>query len=398
MANWRKSRYPGVYVAHSTSCPAFSDPEARCRCKPSWRGRRWDAAAHKPVWGKTTKDRGEVLVWLAAAQRGADHLASLADRGPTFGSLGDEWLDGVERGRIGRRRGKGRPYSDTTIDSMRRRWQCKVRPEFGDRFAGELTEMDWQRWIDQLARNGLSRSSIAQLVSLASGIYAWAAAPSRRLVPRNPLRLVELPPNDEKPRMRVALAPEAAARLAALAPEDRLPYAIAFYAGLRRSELYRLEWPDVLDGDHIATRIHVTKSKSDAGTHRRPPIADNLRSILAEAWERQGCPLEGKLVDRSVMSGKIAARAEAAWTAAGLNRITLHECRHTYASLLMAAGYTIKELMEFMGHADLQMVNRYVKLLPQPGEDDAAERLNAYLERSLDTARVARAPRPKPEA
>jgi hypothetical protein len=176
MANWRNSRYPGVYVAHSTSCPAFSDPEARCRCKPSWCGRRWDAAAHKPVWGKTTKDRSEVLVWLAAAQRGADHLASLADRGPTFGSLGDEWLDGVERGHIGRRRGKGRPYSDTTIDSMRRRWQCKVRPEFGDRFARELTEIDWQRWIDQLARHGRSRSSIAQLVSLASGIYASAAA------------------------------------------------------------------------------------------------------------------------------------------------------------------------------------------------------------------------------
>ena len=65
-----------------------------------------------------------------------------------------------------------------------------------------------------------------------------------------------------------------------------------------------------------------------------------------------------------------------------LNRITLHECRHTYASLLMAAGYTIKELMEFMGHADLQMVNRYVKLLPQPGEDNAAQRLNDYLRRA----------------
>jgi integrase len=41
--------------------------------------------------------------------------------------------------------------------------------------------------------------------------------------------------------MRVALAPEAAALLAALEPEDRLPYAIAFYAGLRRSEIYRLD-------------------------------------------------------------------------------------------------------------------------------------------------------------
>jgi integrase len=26
----------------------------------------------------------------------------------------------------------------------------------------------------------------------------------------------------------------------------------------------------------------------------------------------------------------------AAWEAAGLSRITLHECRHTYASMLMA--------------------------------------------------------------
>ncbi len=83
------------------------------------------------------------------------------------------------------------------------------------------------------------------------------------------------------------------------------------------------------------------------------------------------------------MSGKIAARASAAWEAAGLGPITLHEGRHTYASLLMAAGYTLKELMDFMGHADLQMVNRYVKLLPQPGEDDAADRLNAYLARSM---------------
>jgi hypothetical protein len=151
--------------------------------------------------------------------KGADHLAELAARGPTFGSLGDEWLDGVERGRIGRRRGRGKPYSETTIASMRRRWLYTLRPEFGNRFAGELTELDCQLWIDQLARRGLSRSSIAQLISLASGIYAWAAAPSRRLVERNPLRRVELPPNDETPRMRVALAPEAAALLAPSNPK-----------------------------------------------------------------------------------------------------------------------------------------------------------------------------------
>jgi integrase len=84
------------------------------------------------------------------------------------------------------------------------------------------------------------------------------------------------------------------------------------------------------------------------------------------------------------MSGKLATRATTACADAGLDRITLHECRHTYASLLMAAGHTIKELMEFMGHADLQMVNRHVKLLPQPGEHGAADRLDDYLRRARE--------------
>ena len=267
------------------------------------------------------------------------------------------------------------------------RWNYHLLPEFGPRIADEITEIDWQRWIDELARSGLSRSTIAKHISVASDIYAWASAPSRRLVPRNPLRLVELPPNDEKPRLRVALAPEAAALLAALEPEDRLPYAIAFYAGLRRSEIDRLEWHDVLDGD--AHRDAPPRpALQERGRHPAPPAdrATTSEPSSPTPGSARAARATGKVVDRSVMSGKIARRVEARWDAAGLNRITLHECRHTYASLLMAAGYTIKELMEFMGHADLQMVNRYVKLLPQPGEDDAADRLNAYLKRAAADA------------
>jgi integrase len=141
----------------------------------------------------------------------------------------------------------------------------------------------------------------------------------------------------------------------------------------------------VLTGDEIAGRLLVGRSKSEAGTERRPPVAEPLRAILVAAWQRQDRPRTGRVLERSVMSGKLAERATRAWTDAGLPRITLHKCRHTYASLLMAAGYTIKELMEFMGHADLQMVNRYVKLLPQPGESDAATRLNEYLRRARET-------------
>jgi hypothetical protein len=58
--------------------------------------------------------------------------------------------------------------------------------------------------VVRLSREGLSRSRISTLVAVAvaSAIYAWAITPTRRHATRNPLRLVELPPNDEKPRLR----------------------------------------------------------------------------------------------------------------------------------------------------------------------------------------------------
>jgi hypothetical protein len=68
------------------------------------------------------------------------------------------------------------------------------------------------------------------------------------------------------------LSNEAEQLLAALQPEDARPYAIALYAGLRRSEIHRLEWSDLLDGRTIASRLLVTRSKTDAG---RGPAADS---------------------------------------------------------------------------------------------------------------------------
>jgi integrase len=379
---WRKTTRPAVYISHQTKCPAYADKSARCRCNPSYRGRRRHPVTGKPIWQSATKNRAEVLSWLADAELAAELEATGPRSGASLETLGDEWLNGVEAGTIGRRRGKGKAYSETTIAGYRRSWRHFVRPEFGPMVAEEISEVEWQMWVDQLSREGLSRSRIANHVSVASSIYAWALSPSRRYVTRNPLRMVELPPNDEKPRLRVALVPEAEQLLAVLSPEDRVPYAIACYAGLRRAEIQRLEWPEVLDDGKIASHILVVRAKSEAGTQRRPPIAEPLRAILSEAWLRQGRPTTGSVCERSVMSGKLASAATAAWEKAGMQRITLHECRHTYASMLMAAHYTVKEIMEYMGHADLQMVNRYVKLLPQPRDDNAAARLNDYLRAS----------------
>ena len=79
---------------------------------------------------------------------------------------------------------------------------------------------------------------------------------------------------------------------------------------------------------------------------RPAPIAEPLKPILLRAQLRHGRSNAGSVSAVSVRSGKHAQRADAAWATAGLRRITLHECRHTYASFLMAAGHTLEEIME----------------------------------------------------
>lgn len=62
-----------------------------------------------------------------------------------------------------------------------------------------------------------------------------------------------------------------------------------------------------------------------------------------------------------------------------LNPITLHECRLTFASLLIDAGANPKAIQEFMGHSKIQTTfDVYGHLLPG-GRDEVRKRMDAYL-------------------
>ena len=72
-------------------------------------------------------------------------------------------------------------------------------------------------------------------------------------------------------------------------------------------------------------------------------------------------------------------RADKAWKTSGLARITLHECRHTFASLMIAAGVNAKALSTYMGHSSIEVtLDRYGHLFPG-NESEAAGLLDAYL-------------------
>lgn len=98
----------------------------------------------------------------------------------------------------------------------------------------------------------------------------------------------------------------------------------------------------------------------------------------------------------------IADRAKRAWEAANecereaakgegrapdlLRPITFHECRHTFASLLIDAGVSPKAIQEFMGHATIEETfSRYGHLMPG-ARDQARELVDAYMTSALKAA------------
>jgi integrase len=112
---------------------------------------------------------------------------------------------------------------------------------------------------------------------------------------------------------------------------------------------------------------------------RNVPIPAVLRDHLVEL--RMSNPGDGRVFasDRQVRTQ--AERAGKRWTEQGHDRLTLHDARHTYASLMIAAGVNAKALSTFMGHANIAItLDLYGHLMPG-SQAEAATLLDAYLAR-----------------
>jgi integrase len=399
----------GVQVAHSPKCPAYVDATRRCRrdkpgvCTPHYRRRLYDPVTGRQPYSPSTTVLSEALGASLGARKGNAARVEAAAASRTLEDVALEWWPRFKKGRVPKRRGAGLP-SETTINGYRpllfklKRGQAEpttapldlevrglILAEFGHRPGDRIAEVEWQRWIDAM---DVSRSRLDEILAVARGIYAHATRSTRAIwLCEDPTRNLQLPARDKSRRkaMRVAQVPEARELLAALPDDVALPYAMGFGTGLRRSEMARAEWGDVL---WAANKILVRKSKSDAGELRRASLSRLAIQYLKAEFARQGFPTHGPILRRSVFSGKLADIAARAWEEANerrtaerrplLQRITLQECRHTYASMLMAARYTSIEIMVNMGHSDLKATEQYLKALPQPNELNEADRLHNY--------------------
>ena len=298
MAEWQTSNRKGLYVRHATRCRVRQG--RRCSCEPSYRGKRRSPATGQPEYSPTSKQRSEILTWLEGGDKATEAVRERRAAGPTFGELADRWRAGVENGSIAKRRGRGR-YSPTTWRRYGQSLDYTLLPARSERFPlGEGFGDRVAAHIEAARVAGVHRPLCPpRAQALRPSTTTWrrstrstAGPPTRpgAWSPATRRAKSSCRPATRSKRLRIADPVEAAHLLAALVPDDALPYAIAFYGGPRRSELERLEWADV---DLDAQLIHVRASKSEAGTNRRAPFAAPLLPLLRAAFCARAGPPAG---------------------------------------------------------------------------------------------------------
>jgi integrase len=182
-----------------------------------------------------------------------------------------------------------------------------------------------------------------------------------------------------------------------LGPVLRVVILTAAMTGLRQSELLGLRWRDV---DWSAQRVrvrnaftrgeHSSRGKSDLSTRRSVPMADRLVAEL-NRWSQRSHytgdtslvfahPHTGKPLDRS----KVTKRFKEACVDAGVQVITFHELRHTFATRMASQGVPLRKLQEWLGHADIKTTQIYMHYAPD--EHETAMVNEAFSRTSMTTS------------
>jgi len=166
---------------------------------------------------------------------------------------------------------------------------------------------------------------------------------------------------------------------------------IAFYTGLRKGEIHGLRWCDI-DGHYLSVKRSITQKLNGRDVITPPKNRTSIRTmqiplplltILNDHKERQmklSNFNEESLIlgdGRSLRDTSIQNRNILYAKLAGVERIRIHDFRHSHASLLANMGINIQEVARRLGHAKIEMTwNTYSHLYPKE-EEKAMEILNA---------------------
>jgi integrase len=329
-------------------------------------GRAWTHRGPAPP-GQST--RTEARAYLARLLADVRARPNSREQTVDFSAAAAEWLaycEGV------------RDCKDSTLRDYRH-MVAVLKRSFAKRPLSSISAPELEAWIE--AHPGANRTRQKYLVCL-SAIFRLAQR--RHGLIENPAAAVERPRVRRPVQIEVLNPRQVGALISAAVDEsDACAFALAALAGLRIGEILALRWRDLSFERHTIhvrenwTRERTTTPKS--GQERTVPMADELAEHLLSLREGAVQRGEDQLVLCTPDGGHLGYKSlkrryrEALRSARLPEDFRFHNLRHTFGTTVIRNA-DAREVMEWMGHADLATTRRYLAFIDHA---DAARRISA---------------------
>ena len=314
----------------------------------------------KKMVRKSFFHRGEGEIPLANPQQAQSGMARACaapdkkEQGVKFTEWSETWLELYKKPIV---------YHNTFVITYLNVVRNHLQPFFGGM---ELQEIDPAKVREFFAgKTNFSESMIKKMKMCLSAIFEGAM--ENRLCDRNPAKNV-ICVSEKRRDERKTYTEEQAKRVKELAWYLPPEIVLMLETGLRKGEMLGLTWEDI---DRESKTIHVRRSIADEigrGIVERPPkwnstreipVSDELLGLLAKQ-PRVGRFVFGKKNGSGPQSPILWARKLNRFMERlpeDIPRLTAHELRHTYGTLLRRRGADIYSIQKVMGHRDVRMTS-----------------------------------------
>lgn len=353
---------------------------------------------------KTKRDAELFLASVTISKATGEYVDPSAGK-VTVGHLGPLWLE---------KKSTLKPSSYRPLEIA---WRVHVQPRWGGYPVAGIEAHDVEAWISQLikgtaprnrqrgnaktapAAKPLGSTSVMRAVGVLAGILDDAVRAGR--IRKNPARGAQNLPKKQTKKHRRYLTDDEVMRLAdAIADPVRSVLVLTLaYTGLRWSEAIGLRVRDV---NPLRQRLHVRRPmvEIDGLFHEGEPKSWERRSVPYPAF--LGAALTQLCVEKGP-DGHLFVNADGthirqphvakSWflsglRAAGIERLTPHDLRHTAASLAISSGANVKVVQRMLGHKSAAMtLDVYADLFPDDLELIAV-RLDARATAATDVGKM----------
>lgn len=319
------------------------------------RSRRMTIGQHGPL--TVDQARRKAIQLLSDVTEGSDPIEERHSHhsSPTIADLCDRYM--TEHAEP-----KKKPRS---VKSDRQLWRTHVLPKLGKRKVGDITRADIADLHAKVGRKAPGAANrVVALLSKAfnlAEIWGWrqdGSNPCRHIKRFKERKLERFLSREELSRLLSTLQETEEMEMEKPAVTDAIR--LLMYTGCRVGEILELEWAHV---DLEQRCLNLPDSKTGKKTVLlSAPAVQVLQGAIRLPDNRYVIPGKNTgahLVNIKDPWGRIRARA-------GIEDVRLHDLRHTFASIGVAAGFSLPMIGKSLGHQNVATTARYAHLQHDP--------------------------------